>query len=145
MEQKILDDSVFVESYEKYKTLSKIAVELNLPEITVWRRCKKLGLEFKNGGQNKGNYLKFSTEDILSGLHPQYSTLKLKKRLIKEKILEEKCSECGIMEWNGKEIILQLDHIDGNPKNHLLSNLRLLCPNCHSQTETFCGRNKRNK
>jgi hypothetical protein len=53
-----------------------------------------------------------------------------------------KCIECGIgSEWNGKLLTLQLDHIDGDGKNHSLNNLRIICPNCHSQTETFSGRN----
>jgi predicted nucleic acid-binding Zn ribbon protein len=48
------------------------------------------------------------------------------------------CSECGIGDlWNGKPITLQLDHMDGNSDNNNLNNLRLLCPNCHSQTETY--------
>lgn len=55
------------------------------------------------------------------------------------------CEECGIKDtYNGKPIILQCDHIDGDNDNHSLDNLRLLCPNCHSQTETWCGRNIKN-
>jgi len=54
-----------------------------------------------------------------------------------------KCSECGIKgTYNSKPLVLECDHIDGVPTNHKPSNLRLLCPNCHSQTETFKGRNK---
>lgn len=55
-----------------------------------------------------------------------------------------KCVSCNIAEWNNKPISLHLDHIDGNSDNNIPSNIRLLCPNCHSQTETFCGRNKKN-
>lgn len=62
----------------------------------------------------------------------------LKKRLIKDKLLAYVCSECEINKWNGKILVLQLDHIDGDRKNNVLSNLRLICPNCHSQTPTFC-------
>lgn len=47
------------------------------------------------------------------------------------------CEECGISDWNKKPLILQLDHIDGNNKNHCLENLKLLCPNCHTQTPTW--------
>jgi 5-methylcytosine-specific restriction endonuclease McrA len=62
----------------------------------------------------------------------------IKSRLIKEGILKEICSECGIgSEWNGKKLTLQIDHIDGNSENNMLSNLRLLCPNCHTQTPTY--------
>ena len=66
----------------------------------------------------------------------------LKLRIIDEEIIEHKCQECGITdEWNGKQIILQLDHINGVNDDNRIENLRFLCPNCHSQTETYCGRN----
>jgi len=68
----------------------------------------------------------------------------LKTRLIKTGILEFKCYRCGITEWMGEPAPLQLDHIDGNHRNNDLYNLRILCPNCHAQTETFCGRNTKN-
>jgi len=47
------------------------------------------------------------------------------------------CSCCGISEWQGKELRLQIDHIDGNNKNNVIENFRYLCPNCHTQTETW--------
>ena len=52
-----------------------------------------------------------------------------------------KCKECGIFEWLGKRLSLVLEHIDGNPDNWSISNLRLLCPNCDSLTPTYKGRN----
>lgn len=68
---------------------------------------------------------------------------RLKKRLYKEGKLEEKCSKCGLgPEYNGKPLVLQLDHIDGDRTNNDADNIRILCPNCHSQTETFNGKNK---
>jgi hypothetical protein len=54
------------------------------------------------------------------------------------------CSICDISEWNNTKLSLHLDHIDGNSDNNSILNLRLLCPNCHSQTDTFSGRNKKN-
>jgi Zn finger protein HypA/HybF involved in hydrogenase expression len=76
----------------------------------------------------------------LDGLHPYYQTFKLKNRLIKEGIKENACDICSIREWNGNSINMQLDHIDGDPHNHKLNNLRMICPNCHSQTLTYCGK-----
>ena len=56
-----------------------------------------------------------------------------------------KCEDCGCgSTWNHKPITLQLDHIDGNSDNNSLENIRWLCPNCHTQTETWCARNKKN-
>lgn len=53
-----------------------------------------------------------------------------------------KCESCGITEWNGKPIVFQLHHKDGNHNNNNVNNLQLLCPNCHSQTETFSNRKR---
>ena len=69
----------------------------------------------------------------------------IKKRLINANIFEDKCSMCNIGPiWNNEPLTLQLDHIDGNSDNNLPNNLRLLCPNCHSQTATYKGANKGN-
>lgn len=67
------------------------------------------------------------------------------KRLIINKKLEYKCSICGINKWNQKPIRLRLDHIDGDSTNNCEYNLRLLCPNCDSQTDTFCRGTKKRK
>ena len=73
-----------------------------------------------------------------------YQTCKLKLRLIDKGILEEKCESCGVgTSWNGKKLALHLDHINGVRNDHRLSNLRLLCPNCHSQTDTYGGKNRK--
>ncbi len=55
-----------------------------------------------------------------------------------------KCEVCGITEWNGKEISFEIDHIDGIHTNNQPSNLRVICPNCHSQTQTYKAKNKGN-
>ena len=52
-----------------------------------------------------------------------------------------KCAVCGIIDWNNKKLVLELEHIDGNSDNNALENLCLICPNCHSQTDTYKGKN----
>jgi hypothetical protein len=71
------------------------------------------------------------------------TTKNLKTRLLKEGLLENKCSECGISEWRGQKLSLHLDHVNGNRSDNRLENLRLLCPNCHSLTPTYCRGHKR--
>lgn len=56
----------------------------------------------------------------------------------------EKCWNCGITEWNNKKIQFELEHIDGNSMNQELYNLSILCPNCHSQTDTYKSKNRGN-
>jgi Zn finger protein HypA/HybF involved in hydrogenase expression len=73
------------------------------------------------------------------------NTHNTKLQLIKTKLLENKCEICNLTEWRGSPISLHLDHKDGNATNNNISNLRLLCPNCHSQTETYCGKNSKRK
>lgn len=52
------------------------------------------------------------------------------------------CSTCGISEWRGQRLVLHLDHINGVNNDNRIENLRLLCPNCHSQTDTYCNRRR---
>lgn len=63
---------------------------------------------------------------------------KVKLRLLNNKLKEYRCECCGITEWNGQPITLQLHHINGKHTDNRLENLQLLCPNCHSQTHNYC-------
>lgn len=96
---------------------------------------------FKRGG-TKGGTPKYSLEDILVENSTYTNGTKLKDRLIKSKLIEYKCAECGNEGlWNGKRLVLQLEHKNGKHNDNRLSNLCFLCPNCHSQTDTFSGKN----
>ncbi|MCK9446570.1 HNH endonuclease [bacterium] len=132
-------------------SMSDAARKLNISYKTLKKKTKEVGL-FNPNQSRKGIKREFyeyekntiSINDILDGKFPYYGTSKLRKRLINEGIKENKCEICGLIEWNGKDISLHLDHIDGDHTNHKLENLRILCPNCHSQTDTYCSKNKRN-
>lgn len=63
----------------------------------------------------------------------------LKERLLKEGYKQNVCEVCGIAEWNGKPLTMQIHHIDGDNTNNCLDNLMMICPNCHSQTENYRG------
>jgi transposase-like protein len=65
----------------------------------------------------------------------------IKCRLIEAGLKDDRCERCGIGEWRGNPLSVQLHHINGDGKDNRLENLELLCPNCHSQTETYGGRN----
>lgn len=84
---------------------------------------------------------RYSLDEIISKPGIPYPSNKLKQKLIQAGYKENKCEICGITEWMGKPISLQLHHNDGDRNNNQLSNLRILCPNCHSQTDTFAGKN----
>lgn len=116
-----------------HRTMRGAALSLNIDSRTFARIAKEYGVY---DGTGKGGK-KFDLNDILAGKHPQYPTSKLSKRLVSSGLKKYECESCGISEWNGKPIALELNHIDGNSGNHVLKNLELICPNCHSQTETY--------
>lgn len=135
---KVTDDEI-LNCYNEGKTLHETAVIFNMTVVSMWRRAKKANVYFSK--KRRPSFKLIPLDEILKGNHPSYQTFKLRNRLIKEGIKENKCEECGIEEWNGKPISIQLDHMDGDSHNHRIENLRMMCPNCHSQTETYCGRN----
>jgi len=66
----------------------------------------------------------------------------VKARLLTARVKEHRCEGCGLTDWRGGPLSLELHHVNGNGNDNRLVNLRLLCPNCHSQTDTWGGRNK---
>jgi hypothetical protein len=97
-----------------------------------------------NVGERFKNFHKgYKLEDVLIKNSPYLSTNNLKHRLYREGVKEKKCEDCNIKQWNNKEIIFELDHIDGDNSNNCINNLKILCPNCHSQTPTFRGKKRK--
>lgn len=75
-----------------------------------------------------------------------HSRSTVKKYILRDNLIPYKCDCCGFNgQWNGKELVLILDHINGINNDHRLSNLRFLCPNCNSQQDTFAGKNNKRK
>ena len=114
---------------------------------TVKERIKKLGLDSSHLlGMAHAKGRKYHQKSIFEYLKENgfpISTHNLKTRLINEEILENKCSRCGITEWEGEKLSLHLDHKNGKRYDNRKENLRLLCPNCHSLTPTYCGKNRK--
>lgn len=94
----------------------------------------------------KDNFSKGYTKEDLFKENSLASTTTVKNRILKDNLKEYKCVECGNKGmWQGKKISLQLDHINGDNKDHRLENLCFLCPNCHAITETWCAKNVKKK
>lgn len=144
------DKEEFIRTCNESSSMSQAASKLGIHINTLSRIAKKLGCYKPNQGRKGIKRDKYEDEanriplnEILKGLHPSYQTFKLKLRLLDEGIKENKCEECDISEWNNKPLNCELDHIDGDRTNHKLKNLRMLCPNCHSQTSTHRAKNKK--
>lgn len=118
---------------------------------TVHARIRELAIDtghFTGSAWNQGaRYRAISkpkplVELLVEGVSTQ--TFKLKKRLIKAGLLQAECASCGLSEWLGQPIPLELDHINGVRTDNRIENLRLLCPNCHALTDTYRGKNRSN-
>jgi hypothetical protein len=115
-------------------------------------RIRALGLDtshFTGRGWSRGRSFEARRLRTLEELLVEGSTVgsgRLRKRLNAEGVKEARCEGCGLSEWQGQPLPLQLDHINGDHTDNRLESLRILCGNCHSQTETWChGRRRRVK
>jgi 5-methylcytosine-specific restriction endonuclease McrA len=107
------------------------------------KHINRLQIDTKHFQRNKAAIEKtrLSISNILTKRNTRLH-ISHKRRLIEAGLLSNECSSCGIgPEWNGKPITLQVDHINGDCYDHRLENMRILCPNCHSQTSTWGGKN----
>lgn len=148
-----LSDNEFKKLVESSKSYSDIlrALELNpsggSSSKLLKKRIAELDLSIEHFDRNRGmapDSRKYNLDDVLVKNSTYQNIASLKRRLISSNRLEYKCAMChNTGEWNGQTLVLQLDHINGINNDHRIENLRFLCPNCHSLTDTYAGRNSK--
>lgn len=130
---------------EEGQSKAYMARQIGCSPQTVARFLLKEGIDYKGNqsgkGTNKRRYAMSLEEYLNSSLDIQ--TNKVRKKLLKESIKEYRCERCGLTEWLGSPIPLELHHKDGNRNHNELSNYELLCPNCHAFTDSYRGKNVR--
>lgn len=117
-----------------YKTLHNVISKYEIDTSHFTGQGWNVGLKFK---PNPSQPL----EEILTE-NSNYQSFKLKNRLFNEGYKEKVCECCGLTHWLGKEIPLELHHINGVITDNRLDNLMILCPNCHAQTTNYRGLKK---
>jgi len=140
---KLIEGNIYVVNTKRVRRCNNIKSSNRSKINFIWRSLAFLEeqniLEL-NGKSNP----KYELEQILIKNSPYSSRTRLKKRLINEGLLEYKCTKCGnIGQWNGELLSLQLEHKNGINNDNRLENLELLCPNCHSQSKTYSGKNRK--
>ena len=114
---------------------------LRCHRVTVKKKKKKMGIEYhgnqglKGMGERKNIQNRKTVSELL--LTKSTTSSKIRLRLIKEGYKEEKCEICGLTEWMGKPIPLELHHKDFNHHNNDIENLQILCSNCHMQIHNY--------
>lgn len=103
------------------------------------KHIEKHNIDISHFGINKKTHVYSEPKSLQSYLDNEYPirSFDLKSKLLKANLLKKECSCCQLTKWMNQDIPLELDHIDGNNQNNNLSNLRLLCINCHMQTPTW--------
>ena len=144
-------DEQFIEVVKSCESKAGILKKLSLKSTGANGRMvriliKRLNIDtshFTGQGHLKGRKCKWSKKTKLSEIlveNSTYQSHKLKLRLIAEGLMSNSCSKCKISEWQGEKLSLQLHHINGIRTDNRIENLQILCPNCHSLTDNYCGK-----
>lgn len=155
MENKIykLSDEQFVELLKNSSTISEVLFKLGYSVkgnswgfAKVKQRMSDLNLDgsiFKGKSPitKYGTLHKVNASDILKP-NCKHARSVLRRYVIKNNLIPYRCAICGCVEWQGRTLSLELDHINGINNDNRIENLRFLCPNCHSQTTTYGSRNQ---
>ena len=104
-----------------------------------------MGIDYSGNQSGKGFKKKAPKMTLVDYLEKSsdIQTNKIRKKILEEGIKEHKCECCGLTEWMGKPIPLEVHHKDGDRSHNELSNFELLCPNCHAFTDSYRGKNSR--
>jgi len=139
MKKKNLKEEDIVKAVKESRSMIVAAHSLGVQYKTFRSYAQKYGVWSPNQPGKGFTKVKEgkSLEDILSGKTVYTSSHRLRERLIEDGIKEYKCEVCGNKTWNEMPIPLELHHMDGDHLNNALSNILIICPNCHAQTSTY--------
>ena len=145
------DDSELIQAVETSHSLAEVARKLGYETYgcnskTISKHIRRLGLNLSHFHSRQQSAQLARAKRNLTLIQEQFkenslaARKEIKKVIISCNLIPYQCAICALSSWQDKPISLHLDHINGQNNDHRLENLRFLCPNCHSQTDSYCGK-----